>query len=256
MQPIELRKLISEGKFARATAGVCEGYVQTNLVALPKRYKDDFQLFCEKNPKAIPLLEVVEDGCRTSFLAKDANLLNELPLYNIIKNGKVVKQVKDISDYYDEDLVFFLIGCSFTFENSLMEAGIELRHVQNCQNVSMYNTSIELNQVGDFKGKMVVSMRPIKKELIKLAYEVTSHYPKMHGSPIHHGDPKKIGIDDISKVDYGDAVEIKDDEEPVFWPCGVTPQNVLRDMKIPFAITHSPGHMFVTDRKDSEFYLP
>ena len=255
MQPIELRKLISEGKFARPTAGVCDGYVQTNMVVLPKRYKDDFQLFCEKNPKAIPLLEVIENGYRTSFLAKDANLLNELPLYNIIKNGKVTEQVKDISDYYDKDLVFFLIGCSFTFENSLMEVGIELRHVKNCQNVSMYNTNIELNQVGDFKGKMVVSMRPIKKELVKLAYEVTSHYPKMHGSPIYHGDPEEIGIRDIFKPDYGDKVDIKDDEEPVFWPCGVTPQNVLRDMKIPFAITHAPGHMFVTDRKDSEFYV-
>ena len=254
MQPKELRRLVSEGRFCRTTAGVCDGYVQTNLVVLPKSYKDDFKKFCEANSKAIPLLEVIEDGYQTSFLADNANLLNEVPLYNIIKNGKVVDKVKDIAPFYSNDLVFFLIGCSFTFENSLLQAGISLRHVQNCQNVSMYDTNIELKSVGDFKGEMVVSMRPIKKELIDLAYEVTSHYPKMHGSPIHNGGPKKIGILDIDHPDYGDAVEIKDDEEPVFWPCGVTPQNVLSSMKIPFAITHSPGHMFVTDKKDSEFY--
>lgn len=254
MYPKELRKLISSGKFARATAGVCPGYVQTNMVVLNRRYKDDFEQFCKLNSKAIPLLEVVEDGFYTSFLADSANLLDELPMYNIIKNGKIVKTVKDIKEYYSSDMVFFLIGCSFTFENSLMEAGIPLRHVENCQNVSMYNTEISLKSVGDFKGKMVVSMRPIKKELISLCYEVTSHFPRMHGSPLHHGNPQKIGIKDINSPDYGDKVEIKEDEEPVFWPCGVTPQNVLSDMEIDFAITHAPGHMFVTDRKDSEFY--
>ncbi len=254
MKPKELRNLISDGKFSRPTAGVCSGYVQTNMVALPKEYAKEFRKFCEINQKAIPLLEVVENGYRTSFLADGANLLNTIPLYNIIKDGQVVKKVKEISDYYSSELVFFLIGCSFTFENSLLNSGIRLRHVENCQNVSMYNTNIELNPVGRFSGKMVVSMRPVKKEQVDLAYEVTSHFPKMHGAPIHKGDPKKLGIEDISKPDYGDSVEIKDGEVPLFWPCGVTPQNVLSDMRIPFAITHTPGHMFVSDRKDSEFY--
>ncbi len=254
MKPKEFREIISKGKFCRPTAGVCSGYVQTNMVALPNEYAKEFEEFCKVNQKAIPLLEVVKDGYKTSFLAEGANLLNSIPLYNIIKDGQVVKKVKDISDYYSSELVFFLIGCSFTFENSLINAGISLRHIENCQNVSMYNTNIELNPVGRFKGEMVVSMRPVKKEQVDLAFEVTSHFSKMHGAPIHKGDPKKIGIKDISKPDYGDSVEIKDDEMSLFWPCGVTPQNVLSDMKIPFAITHTPGHMFVSDRMDSEFY--
>ncbi|NPA73492.1 MAG: DUF1445 domain-containing protein, partial [Epsilonproteobacteria bacterium] len=185
---------------------------------------------------------------------KGADLLDELPMYNLFQNGKVIKSVDNIREFYKKDLVFFLIGCSFSFENALLEAGIKLRHVENCQNVSMYDTNIELKSVGEFRGNMVVSMRPIKKELVDLAYEVTSHFPKMHGSPIYHGDPSKIGIKDINSPDYGDSVEIKDDEVPVFWPCGVTPQNVLKEVKLPFAITHKPGHMFVTDRRDSEFY--
>ena len=254
MKPFELRKLIKEGKFKRATAGVCPGYVQTNLVVLEDRYANDFEEFCLLNNKAVPLLETIRGGHESDFLAKGADLLDELPMYNLFQNGKVIKSVDNIREFYKKDLVFFLIGCSFSFENALLEAGIKLRHVENCQNVSMYDTNIELKSVGEFRGKMVVSMRPIKKELVDLAYEVTSHFPKMHGSPIYHGDPSKIGIKDINSSDYGDSVEIKDDEVPVFWPCGVTPQNVLKEVKLPFAITHKPGYMFVTDRKDSEFY--
>ncbi len=254
MEPKELRKLIASGKFNRPTAGVCEGYVQTNMVALPKEYAKDFELFCEKNPKAIPLLEVVKGGFKSQFLAKDANLLNEIPAYNIIKDGIIVEVVQDITPYYRDDLVFFLIGCSFSFENALIQNGIELRHVTNCQNVSMYNTNIKLTTVGEFKGEMVVSMRPIRNDLVAKACVITAHYPRMHGSPIQVGYPEMIGINDLSKPDYGDAVEIKEREIPLFWPCGVTPQNVLTDMKIPFAITHLPGHMFVSDKKDSDFY--
>ncbi len=254
MEPQELRKLIVSGKFQRPTAGVCSGYIQTNMVALPKEFAEDFEVFCKKNPKAIPLLEVVKDGYETSFLADKANLLNEIPAYNIIKNGEITEVVNDITPYYTKDLVFFLIGCSFSFENELIQNGIELRHVTNCQNVSMYNTNITLTPVGKFKGKMVVSMRPIRKDLVAKACVITAHYPRMHGSPIHVGYPEMIGIKDLDKPDYGDSVEIKEDEIPLFWPCGVTPQNVLTDMKIPFAITHLPGHMFVSDKKDEDFY--
>ncbi len=254
MKPKELRELIKSGKFARSTAGVCPGYVQTNLIVLEKEYADDFEEFCHLNQKAVPLLEVVKEGHKSSLLAKGADLLDELPMYNIIKEGQVVAQRKDIKDIYKKNLVFFLIGCSFTFENSLLEAGIKLRHIENCQNVSMYDTNIELTPYGVFKGNMVVSMRPIKKDQVALAYKVTSCYPKMHGEPIHKGDFKAIGIKDINSPEYGERVEIKDDEVPLFWPCGVTPQSVLKEIKIPFAITHTPGHMFVTDKKDSEYY--
>jgi len=250
----DFRKNIAQDKFCSPTAGYCTGYVQTNMVVLPKEYADSFEEFARLNNKAIPVLEVIKGSHYSKLLAANANLLNELPSYDIIENGKIVKTVTNIEEYYNDDLVFFLIGCSFTFEKALIDAGIELRYVEQKRNVSMYNTNIELNPYGIFKGTMVVSMRPVKKELVSKACVVTSHYPSTHGSPIQVGYPEMIGIDDLQKPDYGDSIEIKDDEIPLFWPCGVTPQNVLRDIKIPFAMTHSPGYMFVTDKKDSDYY--
>ncbi len=225
------------------------------MLVIPKEYADAFEQFAKLNSKAIPVLEVIRDSHYSKVLANGANLLNELPSYNIIQNGKVVKTVTNIEEYYSSDLVFFLVGCSFTFEKALVDAGISLRHVEQKCNVSMYNTNIELKSHEMFKGKMVVSMRPVKKELVADACVVTSHYPATHGSPIQVGYPEMIGIEDLQKPDYGDAVEIKADEIPLFWPCGVTPENVLKEVKLPFAITHSPGHMFVCDKKDSEYYV-
>jgi uncharacterized protein YcsI (UPF0317 family) len=251
----EFRNSIANGDFCSPTAGYCSGHVQTNMVVLPSKYAKDFEEFAKLNNKAIPVLEVVKGTHYSTFLADNANLLNELPSYDIIENGKIVKTVTDIEKYYNKDLVFFLIGCSFTFERALSEVGINLRYVEQKKNVSMYNTNIELIPYGIFKGSMVVSMRPIKKELVADACVVTSHYPATHGSPIQVGYPQMIGIKDLQKPDYGDEIEIKDNEIPLFWPCGVTPQNVLRDIKIPFAITHSPGYMFVSDKRDSDYYV-
>ena len=254
MSPKELRTLIARGEFSRPTAGECPGYIQTNMVALPRAYAKRFEAFAKANSKAIPVLEIIEDGHCSKTLAPNASILNEIPKYNILKDGILVETLKDITHYASEDLVFFLIGCSFSFENALIENGMPLRHVDEQKNVAMYRTNIKLIPVEGFEGDMVVSMRPIKKEKVADACIVTSHFPKTHGAPIHVGYPDMIGIDDISKPDYGDAIEIKPDEIPLFWPCGVTPQNVITSMKLPFAITHAPGHMFVTDRKDSEYY--
>lgn len=254
MSPKELRALIAKGEFARPTSGECPGYIQTNMVALPREYAKRFEAFAAANSKAIPVLEVIDEGCHSKILAPGANILKEIPLYNILKDGIIVEQVKDISAYAKEDLVFFLIGCSFSFENALIENGMPLRYVEEKKNVAMYRTSIKLTPVEGFEGEMVVSMRPIKKEKVADACVVTSHFPRMHGSPIHVGYPEMIGIHNLSDPDYGDSVEIKDDEIPLFWPCGVTPQNVIAGLKLPFAITHAPGHMFVTDKKDSEYY--
>ena len=255
MQAIQLREKIAKGEFNQSTAGFCQGNVQANMIILPKKYAKTFEEFAKKNAKAIPVLEIIKDSHYSTLLAKNANLLNELPSYNIFENGKIVKTVSDISDYYEKDFVFFLIGCSFTFENSLINSGIQLKHVSQEKNVSMYNTSIKLHGVGEFEGEMVVSMRPIKKDRVADACVITSHYPNMHGTPIHIGYPEMIGIKDINKPDYGDYIEIKEDEIPVFWPCGVTPENVLKKIKLPFAITHNPGHMFVSDKKDSDYYV-
>ena len=254
MSPKELRALIAKGEFTRPTAGECPGYIQTNMVALPKEYAKRFEAFAAANAKAIPVLEVVAEGHVSKLLAPNANLLNEIPKYNILRDGVVVETVQDITSYYTSDLVFFLIGCSFSFENALIENGMPLRHVDEQKNVAMYKTSIKLTPIEGFEGDMVVSMRPIKKEKVPDACVVTSHFPRMHGSPIHVGYPEMIGIHNVSSPDYGDSVEIKADEIPLFWPCGVTPQNVISQMKLPFAITHAPGHMFVTDKKDSEYY--
>ena len=254
MNPKELRAQIAKGEFAKPTAGECPGYIQTNMVALPREYAKRFEKFAKENAKAIPVLEVIDEGHHSKTLAPGADILREIPLYNILKEGVLVETLKDASHYAQEDLVYFLIGCSFSFENALMENGIALRHVDECKNVSMYRTNIKLNPVEGFDGEMVVSMRPVRKDKVADACVVTSHFPKTHGSPIQVGYPQMIGIHDVTKPDYGDAVEIKEDEIPLFWPCGVTPQNVITSMKLPFAITHAPGHMFVTDKKDSEYY--
>lgn len=254
MTPKALRALIAKGEFERPTAGECPGYIQMNMVALPRVYAKRFEAFAKANSKAIPVLEIIDEGHHSKVLAPGADILREIPKYNILRNGVVVETVKDISAYANEDLVFFLIGCSFSFENALIENGMPLRHVDEQKNVAMYKTNIKLTPVEGFEGEMVVSMRPIKKEKVADACVVTSHFPQMHGSPIHVGYPEMIGINDVANPDYGDAVEIKADEIPLFWPCGVTPQNVISGLKLPFAITHAPGHMFVTDKKDSEYY--
>ena len=254
MNPKELRAKIASGEFTTNTAGECPGYIQTNMVALPREYAQSFEKFAAANSKAIPILEIIKDGYRSKTLAPNANILNEIPLYNILKDGIVIDQVKDITPYYTPDLVFFLIGCSFSFENALIENGMPLRHVDEKKNVAMYKTNIQLKEVDGFSGEMIVSMRPIKKDKVADACVVTSHFPKTHGSPIHVGYPEMIGIKDINSPDFGDSVTIKEDEIPLFWPCGVTPQNVITKLKLPFAITHAPGHMFVSDKKDSEYY--
>ncbi len=254
MKPKEFRALVAKNAFIKPTAGYCNSFVQTNMLVLPKEYANSFEEFAKANAKAIPILEVVKNSHYSKVLAKGANLLNELPSYDIFEYGKLVKTVTNIDDYYNEDLVFFLIGCSFTFEAALIKNGISLRHVDLKSNVSMYNTNIELNPVDNFCGKMVVSMRPIEKHRVVDSCIITNHYPKVHGSPIHIGYPQMIGINDIFNPDYGVFVEIKEDEIPVFWPCGVTPQNVIKNIKLPFAITHTPGHMFITDKKDSDYY--
>lgn len=254
MCPKELRAKIAKGEFTRPTAGECPGYIQMNMVALPREYAERFEAFAKENSKAIPVLEVISEGHYSKVLAEGADILNEIPKYNILRDGVLVETVTDITPYYTPDLVFFLIGCSFSFETALIENGMPLRHVDQQKNVAMYNTSIKLKPVAGFEGEMVVSMRPIKKEKVADACVVTSHYPRMHGSPIQVGYPEMIGINDVAHPDYGDAIEIKSDEIPLFWPCGVTPQNVISSMKLPFAITHAPGHMFVTDKKDSEYY--
>ncbi|MBS7341240.1 MAG: putative hydro-lyase [Suilimivivens sp.] len=251
--PTEVRKLIREEKITGPTSGMCPGYAQANLVVLPKEYAYDFLLFTQRNPKSCPILEVSQAGDRLlRKIAPGADIATEIPRYRIYENGVMTGEYTNVESFWREDLVSFLIGCSFSFESELLEAGIEVRHISMGCNVPMYITNIECEPAGIFSGKMVVSMRPIPYGQLVKAVTVTEQMPKVHGTPIHIGDPSVIGIRDVNRPDFGDAVPIKPGEVPVFWCCGVTPQSVVMNVKPSFCITHAPGHMLITDVKNTE----
>ncbi|MCR5846077.1 MAG: putative hydro-lyase [bacterium] len=249
--PLEARKLIRAGLWDKPTSGYCPGYAQANLIVLPKEQAYDFLLFAQRNPKPCPLLEVTDTGARqTRICATDCDIATDFPRYRIYRNGVLAEEVTDVSEYWRDDLVSFVIGCSFSFESDLIEAGIEMRHNTMGRNVSMYMTNIDCQPAGIMSGKMVVSMRPIPYSQIVKATTLSGAIPQVHGAPIHIGDPKVIGIDDISKPDFGEPVDINDGEVPVFWACGVTPQSIVMNVKPEFAITHAPGCMLITDTKN------
>lgn len=252
MTPSDLRKLISVGQITGPTAGMAKGYTQANLAILKKEYAFDFLLFCQRNPKSCPLVDVTEVGSYRSLIAKDADIRTDIPKYRIYKEGVFTEEVTDIKDYWEEDMVAFLIGCSFTFETPLLEAGIPIRHIEENCNVPMYKTNIPCEKAGIFEGPTVVSMRPMSHEDAIRAIQITSRFPGVHGAPIHIGDPSQIGIKDIAKPDFGDSVTIKEGEIPVFWACGVTPQAVAMQSKPSIMITHAPGCMFISDLKDEK----
>ena len=251
MTPAEARALIREGAITCPTTGMCPGYAQGNLVVLPKELARDFLLFCQRNPKACPLLEVADAGSRTfAQFGAGSDIARDIPKYRIYENGVLTRETTDVSAYFDDpsrQLVSFLIGCSFSFESDLLEAGVPVRQVEEGVNVPMYNTNIPCQSAGVFSGNMVASMRPIPHALVPAAVAITAQMPRVHGMPVHIGCPEAIGIADLAHPDYGDAVTIREGETPVFWPCGVTPQAVVMHSRPPFVITHAPGHMFITD---------
>lgn len=253
MKPKDVRALIREGKITGPTAGMCAGYAQANLVILPKELAYDFLLFTQRNPKSCPLLEVSDTGSRfLHTVAREADIATEFPRYRVYRDGNLMEECTDISGLWRSDFVSFLIGCSFSFEAALLEADIPVRHIEEGRNVPMYKTNIPCTPAGSFHGNMVVSMRPIPFELIPKAVLITGEMPRVHGAPIHIGSPEAIGISDLAHPDFGDMVTIRDGEVPVFWPCGVTPQNVVMESKPSLAITHAPGHMFITDIRNTE----
>lgn len=249
-----VRLAARRGELTGNTAGLGLGYVQGNLVVLPREIAGDFLRFAQRNPKPCPVIGVSEPGSRfLPELGDDLDIATDLPKYRIWRNGELVDEPSSAVDYWREDLVSFVIGCSFTFEESLLSADVPLRHVACGANVTMFRTSIPTQPAGPFQGPMVVSMRPLKPADAIRAVQITSRFPAVHGAPIHIGLPEAIGIMDINKPDYGDPVEVKPDELPVFWACGVTPQSVIAATKPEFAITHAPGCMLVTDRRNTEY---
>ncbi len=248
LTPSEMRAAIRKGKYTKPTAGLCPGYAQCNLAAIPKAYADDFLRFTQRNPKPCPVLEVVAAGeRRTKTVAAEADITRDIPRYRLYENGRLTEELTDASEVWREDFVSFLIGCSFSFEDALLQAGVPVRHIEEGRNVPMYNTNIPLEEAGVFGGNYVVSMRPMKPEEAELAARVTGRFPRVHGGPVHVGDPGAIGIADIAQPDYGEAVTIRPGEVPVFWACGVTPQAAVMRARLPFVITHAPGHMLITD---------
>lgn len=249
--PQDVRSLIREGKITGETSGMCAGYAQANLVVLPERLAFDFLLFATRNPKACPLLEVTGAGERIlGEIAKGADVATDIPQYRVYEKGVLVGEYTDVAALWREDLVSFFIGCSFSFEGELLQSDIPVRQIEENCNVPMYITNIPCKSAGMFHGNMVVSMRPIPYNLVAKAVLVTGAMPKVHGAPVHIGDPGAIGIRNLDTPDFGDRVTIKEGEVPVFWPCGVTPQSVVMASKPDFCITHAPGHMLVTDIKN------
>ena len=248
LSAIAARSAIRQGQWSGHTSGMAVGYVQGNVVILPEALAHDFLLFCQRNPKPCPLLAVSEPGeAKLPRLGADIDICTDVPRYRVWREGILVDQPTDISALWRKDLVTFVIGCSFSFEQALMESGLRIAHIEQGVNVPMYRTNIATAAAGVFHGPMVVSMRPFKAADAIRAVQITSRFPDVHGAPVHLGDPSQIGIADLSKPDYGDAVTLQADEIPVFWACGVTPQAAITQAKPALCITHAPGAMLITD---------
>ncbi|NNL18661.1 MAG: putative hydro-lyase [Boseongicola sp.] len=243
-----VRAEIRAGRYDRHTAGLAAGKLQCNLAILPEVHALDFLRFCQRNPKPCPVVGVSDTGdpfMRT--LGDDIDIRSDVPRYRVFREGTLVEEVKDIGHLWRDDLVTVALGCSFTFENAFMANDIPVRHIEQDKTVPMYRTSIALEPAGVFKGEMVATMRPIHKERVEDAWRISGAFPHAHGAPIAMGDPGAIGITDLNAPDWGDPVQVSEDEVPVYWACGVTPQNVLMNAHLPLCITHAPGHMLIAD---------
>ena len=251
--PREIRADIRARKLTGTTAGLGANYVQANLAVLPREHAYDFLVFCQRNPRPCPLIEVTDPGNPEPVgVAPGADIRTDIGKYRIYARGELAAEVDDIKAYWRDDLVAFLLGCSFTFEWALIDAGVRLWHIEHGKGVAMWRTSIMCRSSGALRGPMVVSMRPIRSADLAKTVTASARYPGAHGAPVHIGDPSAIGIADIGRPEWGDIQEFAPGDVPVFWACGVTPQAVALASKVPFMITHSPGHMFITDLPNSQ----
>ena len=250
-EPATLRDDIRSGRFHGPTAGQCPGYTQGNLAILPREYADEFLRFCRLNPKPCPVIGMSEPGNPRVPELGAVDLRTDAPAYCVFRDGEPAGEVTDLHELWSDDLVGFVLGCSMSFEEALLEAGLPIRHIEQDTTVPMYDTHIANAPAGRFGGTMVVSMRPMTPQQAIRAIQVTSRFPSVHGAPVHFGEPAAIGIADIERPDYGARSEIRAGELPVFWACGVTPQQAIRSARPPLAITHKPGQMLVSDVRNS-----
>jgi len=251
----ELRALVRKKKWNKPTTGIAAGYVQANLVMLPKEEAFHFLLFCVRNPKPCPILDVLEPGQTEPRIAPGADLRTDLPKYRVYEKRVLKAEVDEVTRFFHQGMVSFLLGCSFSFENAMLAAGLPVRNIEEGKNVSMYITNIPCIPSGPFACPLVVSMRPMKPEQAVRAVQVTTRFHLTHGAPIHIGSPDEIGIKDLSRPDFGDPVTIHPGEVPLFWACGVTSTLAALSASLPLVITHAPGHMFVSDLKDEHMTL-
>jgi len=251
--PVDVRRAIRAGKHRGHTAGLARGHVQGNVCILPSEYAEEFRVFCERNPKPCPLLAQSQPGDpRLPELGADLDIRTDVPRYRVFRDGVLQDEVTTLANLWRDDLVTFVLGCSFSFEEALIAEGVPLRYVSEGKNVAMYLTNIQTAPAGPFRGPMAVSMRPLTPADAIRAVQITSRFPKAHGAPVHLGKPEMIGIDDLDRPFAGDRIEVREDELPVFWACGITPQAAVLAARPPICITHAPGHMLVTDRRNSE----
>lgn len=255
LTPTKLREIIRSGAWKTPTSGVAPGYVQANLVMVPQSAAFHFLLFCVRNPKPCPILDVLEPGKVEPGIAPGADLRTDLPRYRIYRDGKLENEVEDVTDVFNDGMVSFLLGCSFSFEAALVSAGLPVRNLDEDRNVSMYVTNRDCRPAGPFSAPLVVTMRPMKPEEAVRAVQVTTRFHLTHGAPIHVGSPEEIGIEDLDRPDFGDSVTIRDGEIPIFWACGVTSALAATSTPLPLVITHAPGHMFVSDLRDEHLTL-
>jgi len=242
-----VRAAIRDGRYRGHTAGLALGKLQTNLVILPAADAADFSEYCRLNPRSCPLVAQGEVGNPRLETLGDIDIRTDVPAYNVYRDGELSSVVHDLNGLWRDDLVIFAIGCSFTFERALLMDGIGMRHIEENKTVPMFRTSIATRSAGPFGGGLVVSMRPVRRELVERVTEITGRYPQAHGGPVHAGDPAVLGIEDLDAPDWGEAVEVRPGEIPVFWACGVTPQNAIRQARPSLCITHAPGHMLIAD---------
>lgn len=254
LSPREARALFRAG-LSVPTTGWSAGYAQANLLTVPREYAFDFLLFAQRNPKPCPILDVLEPG-EVGGALLDGDVRTDVPRYRVFRDGVLDAEVDDVTDYWSDDLVSFLIGCSFTFEHPLLDAGVPVRHIDAGRNVPMYVTSRRCRSAGRLSGPLVVSLRGIPADRVADAVRITSRFPAVHGAPVHVGEPGALGIDDLGRPDFGDAPILEEGDVPVFWACGVTPQAMVMEARPPLAITHAPGHMLITDARDSDYQVP
>lgn len=252
--PLEARAQF-RGGLITPTAGWCPGWTQANLLALPRDLAFDFLMFAQRNPKPCPVLDVLEPGQFAGPLL-DGDIRTDVPAYRVYVDGVMVEETPDATSWWQEDLVAFLIGCSFTFEAALLAGGVPVRHLTQGVNVPMYTTSRRCRSAGAISGPLVVSMRPVPADRVADAVRITSRYPAVHGAPVHIGDPAALGIASIDAPDFGDPVEMQEGDLPVFWACGVTPQAAVMESRPRLAIAHAPGHMLITDARDTAYQVP